>query len=112
MARRVPPAIPERPHLSPEQKRRVIARLKQRIAELDGFDPQKVTKRFTDPEVQALETAIDEALAAAFGHGTVEYRRYERAASLDHGPVTYSAGPDLLAARMGYSAYEPDPAAE
>ena len=52
----------------------------------DAFDPQKVQKRYRVPEVMALEAAIDEALTAAFGHGTVEYRRYSDAATLDHGP--------------------------
>lgn len=93
MARRTPPATPERPRLSLEQKRQVIARLTQRIAELEAFDPSKVTKRFNIPEVTALETAIDETLSAAFGHGTVEYRRYDRATVLDHGPVSLSANP-------------------
>ena len=43
----------------------------------------------------ALETAIDEALSAAFGHGTVEYRRYSSAASLDHGSVSLSLGSEF-----------------
>ena len=107
-SRQKPPAMPERPHLSGDQKRRAIARLQQRIGELEAFDPQKVTKRFNIPEVQILETSIDEALSAAFGHGTVEYRRYSRATKLDHGPITMSAGPDLISATMGYGSYEPD----
>jgi predicted nucleotide-binding protein len=111
-SRQKPPVMPERPNLSTEQKLRAITRLKQRITELEAFDPQKVTKRFNIPEVKTLETSIDEALSVAFGHGTVEYRRYSRATHLDHGPVTMSSGPDLISARMGYASYERDEADE
>jgi predicted nucleotide-binding protein len=91
--RRTPPPQPQRPVLSNDQLRRGIARLNQRIAELEAFDPATVQRRFTWPEVQALETAIDEALSAVFGHGTIEYGRYERATQLDHGPVVMQLGP-------------------
>jgi predicted nucleotide-binding protein len=88
MARRpAPPSQPQRPVLSIDQKRRALGRLRERIRELEDFDPETVQARFHDPEVMALEAAIDEALSAAFGHGTVEYQRYERAVALDHGPV-------------------------
>jgi predicted nucleotide-binding protein len=86
MARRSEPLHqPERPALTVEQKRRCIVRLNKRIEELEAFDPETVEKRFP-PEVTALENAIDEALSAAFGYGTVEYNRYSAAARLDHGP--------------------------
>lgn len=45
----------------------------------------RVHLRFGDPEVFALEAAVDKALASAFGHGTSTYMRYNRAATLDHG---------------------------
>jgi predicted nucleotide-binding protein len=92
MARRPPPP-PQRPNLSTEEKRRAIARVERRIQELDAFDPQTVQKRFTDPNVKALEAALDEALSAAFGHGTVQYDRYRRAVELDHGPVVMRVDP-------------------
>lgn len=93
MARRpAEPAQPVRPNLTVDQKRRCVDRLNKRIQELDAFDPQTVQKRFTDPNVSALEAAIDEALSAAFGHETVEYRRYKRAVQLDHGPVVLRMG--------------------
>jgi hypothetical protein len=88
MARRAAPATPERPILSVDQKRRCIERLERCIHELEKFDPTKVQKRSGVPEVLVLETAIDEALSAAFGHGTIEYKRYVGAARLDHGPLT------------------------
>jgi hypothetical protein len=75
MVRRpTPPPKPERPILTVEQKRRRIERLQKCIQELEAFDPQTVQKRHP-PEVMALQNAVDEALSAAFGHGTVEYGR-------------------------------------
>jgi predicted nucleotide-binding protein len=87
MARRSVPPKPERPILTVEQKLICIERIRKRIKDLEVFDPQTVQKRFP-PEVAALENAIDEALTAAFGNGTVEYNRYASAARLDHGPIT------------------------
>ncbi|MGH6835436.1 MAG: TIR domain-containing protein [Methylocella sp.] len=94
MARRPTPSQPQRPVLTVEQKRHGIARLEKRIKELEAFDPQILQRLFASPEVTALQTAIDETLAAVFGHGTVEYNRYEAAARLDKGPFL-PAGPVL-----------------
>src|SRR5579862_5337298 len=77
---------PQAPILTVDQKRRRIERLENCIRDLEAFDPQIVQKRFGIPEVMALEAAIDEALAAAFGHGTHSYNRYKDAATLDNGP--------------------------
>jgi hypothetical protein len=85
--RRRKPPKPKAPILTAEQKRRRIERLKKCIRDLQAFDPQKVQKRFGVPEVFALEAAIDKALASAFGQGTSAYMRYNRAATLDHGPL-------------------------
>jgi len=94
MARRpAPPPKPERPFLTVEQKRRRIERLQKCIQELEAFDPQKVQKRYREPDVMRLEAAIDETLSAAFGDGTVAYERYKDAASLDHGPHIARLGP-------------------
>jgi hypothetical protein len=91
MARRSKPPKPKAPILTAEQKRRRIERLKKCIRDLQAFDPQKVQKRFGVPEVFALEAAIDKALASAFGQGTSAYMRYNRAATLDHGPLITKA---------------------
>ncbi|MFL6834313.1 MAG: TIR domain-containing protein [Xanthobacteraceae bacterium] len=85
--RRPAPPKPERPVLTVHQQRTCIERFRKRIEDLEAFDPQTVQKRFSSPEVKALEIAIDEALSAAFGHGTDEYNRYASAARLDHGPL-------------------------
>jgi len=86
MARRPIPPTPEPPVLNVEQKRLRIERLQRCIRELEAFDPQKVQKRYNLSEVTALETAIDGALSAAFGHGTPTYNRFRNAATLDNGP--------------------------
>lgn len=93
MARRPAPPKPEVPILTAEQKRRRIERLQKCIQELEAFDPQKVQKRYREPEVMRLEAAIDEALSAAFGHKTPAYERYSDAANLDHGPHALRMGP-------------------
>lgn len=93
MARR--PAVPAEPRHSDrtvEQMRQGIERIRRRIKDLEAFDPTSVQKRWS-PEVAALQNAIDEALTAAFGHGTIEYNRYKDAAELDNGPVFMSLGP-------------------
>jgi hypothetical protein len=89
--RRSKPPKPKAPILTAEQKRRRIERLKKCIRDLQVFDPQKVQKRFGVPEVFALEAAIDKALSSAFGHGTSAYMRFNRAATLDHGPLVTNA---------------------
>jgi predicted nucleotide-binding protein len=66
--------------------RRRIGQLQRCIEELEAFEPQKVQKRYGEPEVMRLQAMIDEALAAAFGHGTPAYNRYRKAKTLDHGP--------------------------
>jgi len=88
MARRpVPPPKPRSPILTAGQKRRRIERLQKCITSLEAFDPQKVRKRFGNPEVLALEAAIDKALSSAFGYGTPAYMQYNQAATLDPGPL-------------------------
>ncbi len=86
------PPQPLRPPLTVDEKRRCVTRLESRIKDLEAFNPETVEKRWAIPEVMTLETAIDEALSAAFGHRTVEYNRYVRATKLDHGPVVMSLG--------------------
>ena len=40
------------------------------------------------PEQKALEATIKGTLTSVLGHETVEFRRYARATSLDHGSVS------------------------
>jgi hypothetical protein len=88
----------DRPALTLRQRRRRIERLQSCIKDLRSFDIEAVKNR-NPPEAEALENSINEALSAAFGHGTVEYQRYKSAMELDQGPmytpsmVAMSAGP-------------------
>jgi predicted nucleotide-binding protein len=103
-ARRPPASTPAPPILSVEQKRRRIERLQSCIRDLEEFDPQKVQKRYGVPEVVALEAAIDEALSAAFGHGTPAYNRYSAAATLDNGPNVMRMNPFRGGGAVNYDA--------
>jgi hypothetical protein len=94
--RRTTPPQPQRANLTVEQMRRGIGRLKLRITDLEAFHPQSVQQRWA-PEVKALQTSIEQTLAAVFGHNTVDYNRYRAAARLDNSPI--DATPDFLAVR-------------
>jgi predicted nucleotide-binding protein len=70
------------------QKNADINALERRIKELEDFDPAPVTRRFSDdPNVSAIETAIDETLSDVFGNGSDDYQRYSRATKLDQGAI-------------------------
>jgi predicted nucleotide-binding protein len=103
--RRTTPPQPQSSNLTIEQMRQGIARLQLRIADLEAFDPQAVQQRWA-PEVKALQTSIEETLAAVFGHNTVEYNRYRGAARLDQGPITST--PDWIAARSAPVGWQPE----
>jgi predicted nucleotide-binding protein len=110
MARRAAPPVPQPPILSVDQLRRRVEQLKKCIIDLEAFDPQKVQKRYSIPEVTQLEAAIDEALSAAFGHGTATYDRYSGAARLDNGPHVMRMDP--MWGGRGEAAYDAQDAIE
>lgn len=91
MASRKPPPAPAQAALTVEQMRKGIVRLDKVIKEIEAFDPSQVSKRW-GPEQTALETSIEGTLSSVFGHNTVEFRRYARAASLDNGAITMDIG--------------------
>ena len=62
--------------------RTAIARLKQRVLELQAFDPGTIAYR-GEPRIGALEHTIDRALTRSLGAGTADYRRYAAANRLD-----------------------------
>ncbi|MDB6105900.1 MAG: hypothetical protein JWO52_5899 [Gammaproteobacteria bacterium] len=90
-SRRQPPPRPERPKHTIPEKLHDIKMIEQRISELEAFDPNSITARFSDSKVKVVETAIEETLADVFGNETDDYNRYVRATSLDHGPVSMVA---------------------
>ncbi|MDZ4800142.1 MAG: nucleotide-binding protein [Bryobacteraceae bacterium] len=69
-----------------------ITRINRRLDDLELFDPNVISERWA-PEVVALQTAIEETLAAVFGPNTVQFNRYASATNLDHGAITMSMGP-------------------
>jgi hypothetical protein len=81
MTRR-PPAPPEDRLLSVHEMRAGIERLSRRIEELKKLDPQSVSAR-RSPAVVSLEAAIEDSLAAIFGHGTPKFNRYRAASDLE-----------------------------
>jgi predicted nucleotide-binding protein len=91
MATRKSPPPPVQANLTLDQMRKGIARLERVIGEIEAFDATKLTKRWS-PAQTALEATIEGTLTSVFGHETVEYRRYSRATSLDHGGVVMSFG--------------------
>jgi predicted nucleotide-binding protein len=93
MARRTTPPVPERPVHTPDQMRRRVEQLRDCISSLEAFEPEKVQGRYNIPEVTRLQVAIDEALSAAFGHGTAAYNRYCGATRLDTGSHTIRSEP-------------------
>ena len=87
-----PPATPVELDLTAQQLRNRISRLQECTAEVELFNPDEIASRFHDPKVMAIEAAIKGALVAAFGDQTASYRRYERAARLDWGPIRARTG--------------------
>lgn len=78
-----PPPPPQEPVFSSARElRAVIRKFQRRIADLDKFDPLKVSSR-KDPDIDVLEAAIAETLRDAFGHQTPKHRDYVLAATLD-----------------------------
>lgn len=90
MATRKPPPPPQQANLTPDKMRKGVTRLERLIAEIEAFDVDKLTKRWSAEQI-ALETTIEGTLASVFGHGTVEYRRYHTG-NLDHGGIVMDLG--------------------
>ena len=80
--------------LTREQMERGIERLRRRIADVEAFDPDTVTQRWS-PEQKALEKSIDETLTRVFGLNSVDRSRYLSAADLDDGPIGMGQQPPI-----------------
>lgn len=83
------------------QRRTAIARLQQRLRELQAFDPATVSAR-DEPRIGVLERAIDQALVRSFGAGTAAYRRYAGAQRLDRVSHVIGRPPSLHEIRAGF----------
>ncbi|MNB80011.1 putative nucleotide-binding protein containing TIR-like domain protein [compost metagenome] len=77
--------------LTPQGIERGIARLEERISELNAFDVGTLVKG-RSAEITALEVAIKDTLTRCFGEGTSAYDLYERAANLQHYSMVISRG--------------------
>ena len=74
MARNPVQTTPQRPKLNAIQIQSAIERLQRRINDVEELDP--ATLDVYDPRIASTQAGVDEALARAFGQGTVEYQRY------------------------------------
>src|ERR1700675_5049927 len=83
-----PPPVAPKLQLPPQAIERGIARLDERIAELQAFNVAIVPDG-PSPELIALSAAIHDTLERCFGAGTSAYKRFEVAASLDFEPGAY-----------------------
>jgi hypothetical protein len=90
MVTRKPPPPPAQANMTVDQMRKGVGRLERLLAEIEAFDETSLVKRWA-PEQKALEATIKATLTSVFGHETVEYRRYARATSLDHGGISMVA---------------------
>lgn len=71
--------------LTPEQIERGIARLGERVGELQSFDISRVPSG-PSPELTALSAAIRDSLDRCFGEGTLTFSRFESATYLNWSP--------------------------
>jgi hypothetical protein len=102
MAQRIfPPSTAKPGALTRVQRRTAIARLQQRLRELQAFDPATVNAR-DEPRIGVLERAIDQALVRSFGADTAAYRRYAGARRLDRVKHVIGRPPALQEIRTGF----------
>jgi len=88
MARAKPPTTPVAPklQLSPQAIERGIARLQERITELENFDVSELSDDGDSPKLMALSTSIQDTLERCFGENTSVYYRFSSAAHLHFSP--------------------------
>jgi len=85
-----PPPAPKL-QLGPEEIKRNIGRLGERIAELRAFDVRTVPDG-DSPALTALSAGIRDTLERCFGENTTAYHRFEDAAALNFEPGAYYEG--------------------
>jgi uncharacterized protein (TIGR02391 family) len=76
VTKKAAPAAPRPANLSADAMREAIPKLQRRIVDLEAFDPQAIRQRF-DPQVEALDTKLEDTVAGIFGTDTVEYARFQ-----------------------------------
>ena len=93
MARAKPPTptITPKLQLPPEGIERGIARLQERITELENFDVSQLSDNGDSPKLVTLSTSIEDTLVRCFGENTSVYYRFSSAAQLYFSPGYYTA---------------------
>ena len=86
------PDQPEEKVWSPELIRSSLRKIRRRLAEVERFDPRKVTRQF-DPQVTVLEAQLRETLSDVYGRNSQSYRIYQSAASLDLAGINMNGTP-------------------
>ena len=74
-ARKAQKKQPESRELTAADLKKAISKLKRRISDLQGFEVKNITER-ADAKAIALTDKINDTIADIFGHGTVEYQKY------------------------------------
>ena len=85
MAGRSKTPQPQSADLTPERMRQGIKRLEAALQQVMAFDPDINSKDETS-KADRLSAAIEAALTQTFGHGTIEFNRYNDAAQLQLAP--------------------------
>ena len=96
-----PPAAATPMALTRVKMRTAIARLQQRVRELQAFDPATVNAR-DEPRIGVLQRAIKQALIRSFGADTADYRCYAAAQCLDQAGHVSGCTPPLYEIRAGF----------
>jgi hypothetical protein len=88
MAGRSKTPQPQSADLTPERMRQGIKRLEAALQQVMAFDPDINSKDETS-KADRLSAAIEAALTQTFGHGTIEFNRYNDAAHFSW-PLNYA----------------------
>lgn len=75
--------------------RMAVAKLRQRITELERFDPNRIESRSED-SIVALAEGIEGTLIDVFGADSLEYARYGAAKNIDTAPFLLNGTPIAL----------------
>ena len=102
--KRIEPAIQPKIFESTEEIDRAISKLRRRIKDVDGLDPQQ--HRYDGQERRNVEAAIDKTILGIFGERSPEYRTH-RGHKIYHGGLYLSD--DEYERQRKFTAGIPDP---
>lgn len=90
MDRAKPTSVAPKQTLSPQGIDRGIARLQERIMELESFDVSQLSGDGDSPKLVALSASIEDTLVRCFGENTSVYYRFSSAAQLHFSPGVWT----------------------